>query len=180
MPPGRSQSTRTIHSDTVATSSAVTPEGTVRSAMHTPPFPIHNSKKPVMKDIRQCAAVGRTPVFHRRIGYKIKPVIKWRQPASSNGGNDSMATRMARYVDPHTKYTNANAIMTSVETRAAGCSTLAIVGAASRSSVGGGNGVGLEDKLIGQVSAVQNHIGKTFLRKESLRINNPYPRLHVL
>src|ERR1700687_583645 len=68
VPPGRSQSTRTIHSETVATSSAVTPEGTVRSAKHTPPFPRNNSKNPVMKDIRQCAAVGRTPVFHLRIG----------------------------------------------------------------------------------------------------------------
>src|ERR1700687_1491855 len=120
VPPGRSQSTKTIHSEPVATSSAVTPEGTVRSAKHTPPFPRNSNKKPVMKDIRQCAAVGRTPVFQRRIGYRIEPVSRWREPASNNGGNDSIPTRIARYVDPHTTYTSPNAMITKVEIRTAG------------------------------------------------------------
>jgi hypothetical protein len=58
----------TIQSETVATSNAVTPEGTVRSARHTPPLPTPSNKKPVMNDMRQCEAVGRTPVFQRKIG----------------------------------------------------------------------------------------------------------------
>ena len=32
-----------------------------------------------------------------------------------SGGNDSIPTRIARYVDPHTTYTSPNAMMTSVE-----------------------------------------------------------------
>src|SRR6266849_3544444 len=135
VPPGRSQSTKTIHNETVATSSAVTPEGTVRSARHTPPFPMNSSKKPVMKDIRQCAAVGRTPVFQRNIGYRMRPVNKCREPASNSGGNDSIPTRIARYVDPQTTYTSPNAIITNVEVReargltaggAGSCSSMAV------------------------------------------------------
>src|SRR5260221_5738694 len=106
VPPGRSQSMRTIHNETVATSSAATPEGTVRSARQTPPFPTHSSKKPVMKDIRQCAAVGRAPVFQRRIGYRIKPVSKWREPASRSGGYKSRLTRTSRYT--YIRHTNTH------------------------------------------------------------------------
>src|SRR6266478_2673706 len=116
-PPGRNQSTRTIQSETVATSKAVTPDGTVRSARQTPPFPMNNSRKPVMKDMRQCAAAGRTPVFQRNSGYRMRPVRRWRVPASRSGGKDSMPMRIARYVDPQTTYTSPNATMTNVEVR---------------------------------------------------------------
>src|SRR5215471_8274170 len=90
VPPGRSQSINTIHRDTVATNSAATPEGTVRSARHTPPLPITRSKQPVMNAARQLAALGRTPVFQRIRGYRMTPVAKWRDPARNSGGIDSM------------------------------------------------------------------------------------------
>src|SRR5258707_10527335 len=67
-PPGRSQSKITSHSDTVATSSAVTPEGTDCSAQLTPPLPTNNSRVPVMTAATQLARVGLIPVFPRRIG----------------------------------------------------------------------------------------------------------------
>jgi hypothetical protein len=88
-----------------------------------------------MKDIRQCAAVGRTPVFQRSIGYRMRPVSKWREPASNSGGNDSIPTRIARYVDPQTTYTSPNAMITNVEVRearglraggAGSCSSMAV------------------------------------------------------
>src|SRR5258706_4823920 len=123
VPPGRSQSTNTSHNETVATSRAVTPEGTVRSARQTPPFPTASSKNPVMNDIRQCAGVGRTPVFQRKMGYKIKPASRWREPANKSGGKDSISTRNARYVDPPTTYTNPNAIINYRENPPAGGAT---------------------------------------------------------
>src|SRR5258706_8250759 len=135
VPPGRSQSTNTSHNETVATSRAVTPEGTVRSARQTPPFPTASSKNPVMNDIRQCAGVGRTPVFQRKMGYKIKPASRWREPANKSGGNDSIPTRIARYVDPHTTYTSPNAIITGVDTRPVGGATTGGDGTGSRSSM---------------------------------------------
>jgi len=71
-----------------------------------------------MMDARQWAKVGRTPVFQRNIGNRIMPVSRWRDPANNKGGKDSIATRIARYVDPQTKYTSANATTTNVEVRA--------------------------------------------------------------
>jgi hypothetical protein len=88
-----------------------------------------------MKDIRHCAVVGLTPVFQRRIGYRMKPVSRWREPASKSGGNDSIPTRIARYVDPQTTYTSPNAMMTNVEVREAGGLTPGASGAGSRSSM---------------------------------------------
>src|SRR5882762_1482868 len=67
-PPGRSQSTITSQSDTVATSSAAIPEGTVCSAQLTPPLPMNRSRAPVTTAVLQLAAVGLIPVFQRRIG----------------------------------------------------------------------------------------------------------------
>src|SRR5579871_1787143 len=67
-PPGRSQSTMTIQRVTIATRSAATPEGTVSSAQQAPPFPIHNSKKPVTQAVVQWSLVGFIPVFHRKKG----------------------------------------------------------------------------------------------------------------
>src|SRR5260370_1284973 len=67
-PPGRSQSTITSQSDTVATRSAAIPEGTVCSAQLTPPLPTNSSKVPVMTAATQLAAVGLIPVLTRRTG----------------------------------------------------------------------------------------------------------------
>jgi hypothetical protein len=105
----------TIHKDTVATSKAVTPDGTVFSARQTPPLPMKSSRKPVINDIRQCDAVGRTPVFHRSTGYSKRPVSKCREPASKSGGKDSIPIRIAKYVEPHTIYTRPNAMITNVD-----------------------------------------------------------------
>src|SRR6516225_10274747 len=67
-PPGRSQSTTTSHSETIVTSKAVTPEGTICSAQLTPPFPTNSNRQPVTAADFQFAAVGRTPVVLRRMG----------------------------------------------------------------------------------------------------------------
>jgi len=96
---------------------------------------MNSSKKPVMKDIRQCAAVGRTPVFQRNIGYRMRPVSKCREPASNSGGNDSIPTRIARYVDPQTTYTSPNAMITNVELREVGGWAAGGDGAGSHSSM---------------------------------------------
>src|ERR1700730_5842978 len=68
MPLGRSQSSITSQSDTTSTSSAATPEGTVCSAQLTPPLPTKSSRKPVTSAVCQWAAVGRIPVFQRKMG----------------------------------------------------------------------------------------------------------------
>jgi hypothetical protein len=65
----------------------------------------------------------------------MEPVSRWREPASKSGGNDSIPTRIAKYVDPQTTYTSPNAIMTDVEVREAGGSTPGGSGAESRSSM---------------------------------------------
>src|SRR5258708_7429560 len=67
-PPGRSQSKITSHSDTVATSSAVTPEGTDCSAQLTPPLPTNSSRVPVMTAATQLARPGLIPVLTRKTG----------------------------------------------------------------------------------------------------------------
>src|SRR5262249_27571749 len=67
-PPGRNQSTITIHKDTVATSRDAIPEGRVCSATQPPPLPTNRSKNPVIAAVRQCCQVGLIVVFQRRIG----------------------------------------------------------------------------------------------------------------
>ena len=100
-PPGRSQSTITSHNDTVATSNAAMPDGTRSSAQLKPPLLTHSSNTPVTAAVRQCAAVGRIPVFHRKMGYRISPTRECRTAAIANGGNDSIAIRIPMYVEPH-------------------------------------------------------------------------------
>src|SRR5882724_10910528 len=121
IPPGRSQSKITSHSDTVATSSAAIPDGTVCSAQLTPPFPTNSNMKPVTAAVHQCAFVGRIPVFRWKIAYSAAPAIRWRIPASTNGGNDSIPTRIAKYVEPQTTYTAAKATNTKILVRAEDC-----------------------------------------------------------
>jgi len=91
-------------------------EGTVRSARHTPPFPTPSNKKPVMKDMRQCAGVWSHPRLPAQDWYRIKPVRRWREQPQK-WWKDSIPTRIARYVDPHTRYTSPNAMITRVEVR---------------------------------------------------------------
>jgi hypothetical protein len=104
-PFGRSQSTITIHSVTVATSSAAIPDGTVCSAQHTPPFPTISSSTPVIAAVLQCSAVGRMPVRHRKSGYNTNPTERCLMPARISGGNDCTPILMAKNVAPHKTYT---------------------------------------------------------------------------
>jgi len=67
-PPGRSQSTSTIQSETVATRRAAMPDGTVFSAQETVPLPTARSRQPTMKAVRHCAKVGFSRVAHRIAG----------------------------------------------------------------------------------------------------------------
>ncbi len=96
IPPGRSQSNITSHSDTVATSNAAIPEGTVCSAQLTPPFPTNSNMKPVTAAVHQCAPVGRILLFRRKTPYSTSPAVTWRIPTKINGGNDSRPTRIAK------------------------------------------------------------------------------------
>src|SRR5205823_3869111 len=63
-----SQSTMTSQRETMVTSNAVIPEGTICSAQLTPPFPANSSRKPVTAAVFQWVLVGRTPVFQRSMG----------------------------------------------------------------------------------------------------------------
>ena len=67
-PPGRNQSTKTIHSDTVATSSAAIPEGMIFSAQLTVPLPHRSNRTPVTIVVRHCLRVGFSPLMRRNIG----------------------------------------------------------------------------------------------------------------
>jgi len=58
-PPGRAQSRSTIHSGTMATSSAVTPEGTRCSAHTTAPLPPSSMQAPTTAAARQWTGAGR-------------------------------------------------------------------------------------------------------------------------
>jgi hypothetical protein len=87
-PPGLTQSTITIQSVTVATSSAAIPDGTVCSAQQTPPFPADKSNTPVIAAVLHWSALGRMPVFQRKSGYSTNPTEKCRMPARINGGKD--------------------------------------------------------------------------------------------
>ena len=46
--------------------------------------------------VRQLAAVGLIPVFLRRMRYRSRPKIMWRNPARISGGNDSIPMRIAK------------------------------------------------------------------------------------
>src|SRR5882724_9588026 len=164
IPPGRSQSKITSHNDTVATKSAAIPEGTVCSAQLTPPFPINSSIKPVTAAVHQCAPVGRIPVFRRKTAYSTSPAVTWRIPAKMNGGNDSIPTRIAKYVEPQTTYTAANASNTKVFVRTEDCR-----GAGVPAVFGCSMLVDMIQNLPIKVIAaerlsVEHHIGRVFLR----------------
>src|ERR1700742_158812 len=71
VPPGLNQSMITIQSDTVATNSAATPDGTRPSASQSPPFPTASKRNPVTVVLRHSAHVGRAFVLHSKIGKAI-------------------------------------------------------------------------------------------------------------
>ncbi|OLC53142.1 MAG: hypothetical protein AUH85_14885 [Chloroflexi bacterium 13_1_40CM_4_68_4] len=57
------------------------PEGTVRSAIETPPLPKSSSSVPTIAASRQCARVGLGPPPARTIAYRIAPAMTNRTPA---------------------------------------------------------------------------------------------------
>jgi len=94
----------TIQSGTDATTSAVTPEGTVRSARTTSPFPPRSRKRPTVADPAISRNVARSgsprSTNHRQIRI---PAVRKRIPALRSGGKLSTANAIARYVDPQTR-----------------------------------------------------------------------------
>jgi hypothetical protein len=81
-PPALSQSTNTIHNETVATSKAAMPEGTIRSDQETVPLPRVHSRPPTMNAVVHWGSVGLSRVIMRSLGYKAKPANRYRNLAS--------------------------------------------------------------------------------------------------
>jgi len=129
--PRRSQSTNTIHSERSPPSSAVIPEGTVRSARHTPPFPTPNSSKPVMKELRQMCRRRTHSGFPAQDRIQNRPVSSGENPLIRAAEPTRPPHAIARYVEPHHHTTNPNATMTNV-------AVLPLVGALT-----GGDGTGI-------------------------------------
>ena len=112
LPPKRSQSKVTIQTGTVAMSSAAIPDGTYNSAQHTRPLPPSSMNVPITAADFHCAAVGRGVPRKRTKAYINAPATRKRTAAIRNGGSVSTAKRIASYVEPHTRYTVANAAAT--------------------------------------------------------------------
>ena len=86
------------------------PEGTRCSAQTTAPLPPTSKRVPPMSPVRQSVRVGHV-AFRLAIDQESSsaPAIAKRAPAIRSGGSVSTANRMARYVEPQTMYTAANA-----------------------------------------------------------------------
>jgi len=94
------------HSGTVAISSDASPDGTVRSATDSAPL-APSSSAPTSAQPSHCARLGRSP--RRASGNRISPATRYLVPAISSGGRLSTATRIAKYVLPHTTQTTSSA-----------------------------------------------------------------------
>jgi hypothetical protein len=81
-PAGHSQSTRTIHSEKVATSNAAMPEGTIDSDQETVPLPSAQTRQPTTQAVIHWASVGFSRVTTRSLGYKTRPAVRHRKPAN--------------------------------------------------------------------------------------------------
>ena len=93
------------HSGTVATSSAASPDGTVRSPMPTAPLATSSSTPTVAQPIHSARLGQRRRSWPARIalrrapmaaGNMMAPATRFRTAAISSGGMVSTATRMAR------------------------------------------------------------------------------------
>ena len=85
--------------------SATMPEGTVRSAHTTPPFPPRRSAQPTMAAARHWRGPGRSPSRspRRMVQANITvPATRNLIEAESRGGIVWLTMRMAKYVVPHT------------------------------------------------------------------------------
>ena len=103
VPPGHAHATNAMASGVTPITSAVTPDGTVCSAHATRPLPPSSRKKPVTAWSRHCAAVGRAAPRACSHASSNAPASTNRDPAMRNGGMSRTTTRIARYVEPHTR-----------------------------------------------------------------------------
>ena len=99
----------TSHSGTVATRRAVSPEGTYCAAQHTSPLPPTTMNTPEMVAALHSDGFGTGAPRRRDTTARITPAARKRVPPRRKGGIVSTPKRIARYVDPHTRYTAANA-----------------------------------------------------------------------
>ncbi len=113
--PGRSPLAKrntTISSGTVATSSAAAPDGTPRdSATTTAPLPPASSSTPTraLDPISDSLGLARPRCRASTTPPRIRPASTNRSAAERNGGNVSTENRIARYVEPQTRYTITSA-----------------------------------------------------------------------
>jgi len=99
------RSTSAIHSGTRAMIRATMPEGTVRSAHTTPPFPPRSSAHPTMAAARHWRGPGRSPSRSPRRMVQANmtvPATRNLMDAERSGGIVWLTMRMAKYVVPHT------------------------------------------------------------------------------
>ena len=93
------------HAGIRAISRAAIPDGTVCSPHATAPMPPPMRSAPTMKQSRSWVRVGRTSALRRTIATAdsiTMPAIRNRDAAIRNGGIDSTAIRIPRYVEPQT------------------------------------------------------------------------------
>ena len=106
----------TIHTGSVAFSSAATPEGTTVSAQWIEPWPIRKNKMPSVKLARHCGAVGRYPRDQHHAN-SAEPPTMCRKLAVSSGGMVITAYLMPRYVEPQTMWIARNDTIISRRSR---------------------------------------------------------------
>jgi hypothetical protein len=90
------QYSTTNHNGTVATMSAVIPDGTFSSAQAIRPLPMSSSKAPIIAAERQCTLKGAGEPLALAIMYIILPATKYLTPDIRNGGKLCMLKRIAR------------------------------------------------------------------------------------
>jgi len=97
------------HRGIVATSTDASPDDTDCSAMLTRPLPTTKNSIPVTAADPHSRARGAGSPRHRANAKRRAPATRKRAAPSKNGGKPSRATRMPKYVDPHTTQTTAKA-----------------------------------------------------------------------
>ena len=94
------------HTGIIAIRTPAIPDGTVSSPQATAPMPPPISRAPTIEVSRISRIVGRVRWSLRKMATAASmtmPAIRNRTDAMTNGGIVSTATRIPRYVDPHTK-----------------------------------------------------------------------------
>jgi len=99
------------------TSTLAMPEATYCSAQTTAPLPITNRRNPERAITPHDRGEGSGCPVRRSAVIRIMPAAVNRSPPTNATGTDSRATRMARYVVPHTMQTTIQAAKASVRSR---------------------------------------------------------------